>query len=124
MLMVLRMGRPVAPFHAPDLISSANDANLSSVSCTSATTSTPSTTSVASREAEGRVEHRSVFRHVDACAFEHRFDPFCKAGLVGQLHQRREDLGVDQMLREVGSEANGVEGHPLGSVRVVREEIP
>ena len=75
------------------------------------------------RETQGRVKDRSVLRYVDVSAREHRFDAVAKAGLAGEIHQRCERLGVDQMLREVGGEADRLYGHPPDSVGITAEQV-
>ena len=63
MLITLRMGLPVWPFHSPPRTRSANAPIRSRTSCTSTTTSTPSTISERSRgirSATWRTERFSV----------------------------------------------------------------
>ena len=55
----------------------------------------------AGRPAQRGVQHGAVFGRVDVLAGEHRGVALGDAGLLGELHERGEDLVGDEVLRQV-----------------------
>ncbi len=53
------------------------------------------------RAAQRRVQHRAVLRGVQVHAGKHLGEPLGNAGLLGQPHERGEDLIGDEVLRQV-----------------------
>ena len=70
------------------------------------------------RQPERGVQHRPVLGDVDVLAGEHRVPALGQPDLVGQVHQRVEDLGVDQVLGEVDVQVARGEAEGLGPLRV------
>src|SRR5215470_17035674 len=95
MLITFRMRFPVWPFQVPSRTRSANSLIRSSTAWTSDTTSWPSTTI---------------------------FDPRAQAGLLGQLHQEREGLVRDPVLRVVEEDTRGLRRQALAAPGVVGKE--
>ena len=93
MLMTLRIGLPVCPFHSPLRTLVGEAAMRSSTSWTSGTTSSPSTTIDASRgmrSATWSTARSSVTLML--LAAEHRLDACAQAALLGQRSEQARSV--------------------------------
>ena len=89
MLITLRIGLPVWPFHSPERTRSAKAPIRSSTSWTSLTTSTPSTIERAlARHPQRDVQDGAVLGDVDVLAAEHRLAALGEPALVGERDEQ------------------------------------
>ena len=124
MLMTLRMGLPVWPFHSPLRTRLEKLAILSSTAWTWGTTFSPSTTmDDPLRGAQGHVQDRPLLRDVDLLSPKHGVDARLQAGFLGQPDEKLEGFVGDAILGVVQEEAHSLGGHPLAALGVIREEI-
>ncbi len=74
--------------------------------------------------AQGGVQDGPLFRDVDLLAAEHGVDALPQAGLLRQLQKEPERLVGDAVLGIVEADADGLDGHALAALRIIREELP
>ena len=74
--------------------------------------------------AQGNVQDGPLLRDVDLLAPEHGIDASPQAGLLRQLQQEPEGFVGDAVLRIVKVDADGLRGHALSALWIVREELP
>jgi hypothetical protein len=70
------------------------------------------------------VQHRPVLGDIDPVPAQHRIAPAGEVDVVGQAHEGREDVGVEEVLGEVDVQVGAVEGELPGTVRVALEGAP
>ena len=75
------------------------------------------------RRAQGHVQHRSPFRHVDLVPAKHGVDPRLKPGLLRQIDQQLDGLAGDAILRVIEEQAHGLNRHLFAALWVGRKEI-
>ena len=124
MLITLRIGLPVCPFHSPERTRAAKAAIRSSTSCTCATTSVPSTISVVPfgmRSATCSTERFS--EHVYALPGEHGVAVALEVGLLGKLDQQLHRLVDHPVLRVVQVQPHSLGSQSLPPCRVLVEEL-
>ena len=123
-LMTLRMRLPVWPFQAPLRTRSQKSAILSSTSVDRRDhVFAINDDGSAFGSAESHVQHGALFRDVDLLTPEHGVDALAQAGFLRQLQEELEGFIRDAILRIIQIEANGLCGHALAALGVIRKEL-
>ena len=76
---------------------------------------------VASRPAQGGMQHRPVLGHIDALPRIHRVAARGQAHLFGEIQERPEDLVIDEVLGQIDMQVRAGARITLRPVRIGRE---
>ena len=125
MLMTLRIGLPVWPFHSPLRTRSREVGHLVEHGMhLGHDVLAIHDDRLPLGGAQGHVQDGALLGDVDLLAPEHGVDTGSQAGFLGQLQEEPQRLVGDAVLGVVEVDADGLGGEALAAVGVVREELP
>ena len=123
-LMMLRIGLPVWPFHSPDRICVREAGHpVEHLVHLGDDVDPVHDERGPLRHAQGDVQHRAVLGHVDPLAREHGVPVPLELRLLGQLDQEAQGLVGDPVFRIVEVEPDGLRAEPLAPGRILGEEL-